>query len=65
MQVCQLAKTAGRADLLPQMLEEVRGAFAKLQPAAVAELLSWLPQDLSEALLHADVSKYLQPETNQ
>lgn len=55
-QVCRLAKMAGCADLLPNILEVVRRSFAKLAPAAVAELLAWLPLDSAASLLQADVS---------
>ena len=55
MQVCQLAAAVGRRDLLHPMLEELRAVFGRLRPAAVAELLAWLPANFAAPLLRADV----------
>jgi hypothetical protein len=54
-QVCQLAKAVGRPDLIAPILGEVRVAFWRLAPAALAALLAWLPLERAVTLLQADV----------
>ena len=54
-QICQLAKAVGRPDLIAPILGEVRVAFGRLAPDALAALLAWLPLERAVTLLQADV----------